>query len=273
MIGSLIPVSFPQAGKEGKAGEHRSQSHPTQAWFNYRQLARERVSDAFVCLSPLGDNCPYRCRQGKRLCRTCRAANVTELRSRAAAGRRKGLKGCYDGRKKQPCLFQPCWKREFVTGYAGEKREQGGKWHTVKNLLPAKNIHPPLSLLPLVLHTQETPMDPAGSSSRPWGRNPNTARVDVGASRGSLRSCPSSSSAAFRVPGQCLNGFPSPKYEGEQQLLLSSSFPSPAPPWGCPWVWNAAASASKLLFPPISPSFSRAATLLPCLTNPFTCVH
>lgn len=36
MIGSLIPVSFPQAGKEGKAGEHhispvRSQSHPPRS--------------------------------------------------------------------------------------------------------------------------------------------------------------------------------------------------------------------------------------------------
>lgn len=28
MIGSLIPVSFPQAGKEGKAGEHHESPPP-----------------------------------------------------------------------------------------------------------------------------------------------------------------------------------------------------------------------------------------------------
>lgn len=54
-----------------------------------------------------------------------------------AAGRcKKELKGCSDPAaaakiKRRPWLFQPCWKRAFVTGYAEEKKEEGGKWHTM----------------------------------------------------------------------------------------------------------------------------------------------
>lgn len=54
------------------------------------------------------------------------------------------------------------------------------------NLLPAKIIYRPLSPFPLVFHTQETLMDPPAF----LGQEPKRSRVKVGASRGSLRSCP-----------------------------------------------------------------------------------
>lgn len=73
MIGSLIPVSFPQAGKEGKAGEHQGTRTrtppcppcPAEGRFNYGELGQEKVSDAFVCFTPRDDNCPDGCPREK----------------------------------------------------------------------------------------------------------------------------------------------------------------------------------------------------------------
>lgn len=57
MIGSLIPVSFPQAGKEGKAGEHRgtSPSRPSLPWVALitGNWGRNKCRMLFVCFTPL----------------------------------------------------------------------------------------------------------------------------------------------------------------------------------------------------------------------------
>lgn len=93
------------------------------------------MSDAFVCLTPFNDKCPSRCPQEKELgCSSL--ASGTEWRMRAAGRWRKELRSCSDPAaaakiKRQPWLFQPCWKCAFVTGYAEEEKEEGGKQPTV----------------------------------------------------------------------------------------------------------------------------------------------
>lgn len=137
--------------------------------------------------------------------------------------------------------------------------------------------------------------DTDGSSRQLWDRNPKCSRTKVGASRGSLRSCPGNPAqlsltstgmgTALSARGEACSGAPNLLSSGSQfntllgfQALNMRGSSRTSPPAhfpalalfvdvGCCSLSMEGAATSQFLCPKISPGFSKAATLVPCPTK------